>query len=443
MKVWERVRTGENYGYYGMKEAVFEDGDSWPWLVGADAPFAHVSFRCEGEVEWFGLSDLYFCETCSRVLSAHPRDVVDEIDAYYCPQSLDNLPSSEAMVNMQRSVRQFQCPVCEAIVVQKSRDGSFIFVCGYCRWTSDYAGLTGNSGPNLAEKALEMEKKSHETEQTLISELIKHFSQKEMDLLPATPSPQKETRKSVKERMEDAERELQAPLWKWEDADEAFESRTKKALTEPTVLQVPGEIQQLQEKLAEPLKRDAALPFRLKLRTKRSVRCRQCFNENQPSILVKTQINPLKGDSSMRTNVGAWFKKKSLAMDFLPRLSVRKPQGDGFLLIVTNPTDFPMEIRIDSEEWIFLAAYDEVEAIDHLFNPTANPKWNPPVSNASHLVRGSFLNKVLLTLPTEANTPHKLTWRQKHLEAGPSNLKAEKPLNSSLRIDFRISIGER
>ena len=49
-------------------------------------------------------------------------------------------------------------------------------------------------------------------------------------------------------------------------------------------------------------------PCRKLLLTKRSLRCRACVNAARPGILLKPQINPLTGDSSMRAK-SAWWKK--------------------------------------------------------------------------------------------------------------------------------------
>lgn len=61
--------------------------------------------RSLADGEKFCLFDLFFCEYCSQILSNNPLDIVQEIDSYYCPYSLENLSSQEAMKCSNRSMR--------------------------------------------------------------------------------------------------------------------------------------------------------------------------------------------------------------------------------------------------------------------------------------------------------------------------------------------------
>jgi hypothetical protein len=51
------------------------------------------------------------------------------------------------------------------------------------------------------------------------------------------------------------------------------------------------------------------LPLPMPLRSRKSRRCRAEIAEGRPGILLKTKLNPLEGDSSLRTSHGKWFKK--------------------------------------------------------------------------------------------------------------------------------------
>ena len=42
----------------------------------------------------------------------------------------------------------------------------------------------------------------------------------------------------------------------------------------------------------------------------------------RPGILLKPKVNPLEGDSSMRSNVGKWWQKDSSAISVLPSISL-------------------------------------------------------------------------------------------------------------------------
>jgi hypothetical protein len=54
---------------------------------------------------------------------------------------------------------------------------------------------------------------------------------------------------------------------------------------------------------------DALLPLAIPLRPRKSRRCRSELAEGRPGILLKPKLNPLEGDSSLRTGHGQWWKK--------------------------------------------------------------------------------------------------------------------------------------
>jgi hypothetical protein len=54
---------------------------------------------------------------------------------------------------------------------------------------------------------------------------------------------------------------------------------------------------------------ETLLPLSIPLRPRKSRRCRAELAESRPGILVKPKLNPLEGDSSLRTGHGQWWKK--------------------------------------------------------------------------------------------------------------------------------------
>jgi hypothetical protein len=54
---------------------------------------------------------------------------------------------------------------------------------------------------------------------------------------------------------------------------------------------------------------ETLLPLPIPLRPRKSRRCRAELAESRPGILVKPKLNPLEGDSSLRTGHGQWWKK--------------------------------------------------------------------------------------------------------------------------------------
>lgn len=90
------------------------------------------------EPELQQLGSLYFCDSCSKIVSR--KDLAEDVDSYYCPHCLENMPSSEAMLCGMRCSKCWECPVCGSTltpcVATKEKDQSYHFACGYCRWSS-------------------------------------------------------------------------------------------------------------------------------------------------------------------------------------------------------------------------------------------------------------------------------------------------------------------
>uniref|UniRef100_A0A0G4I7E4 Dynactin subunit 4 n=1 Tax=Chromera velia CCMP2878 TaxID=1169474 RepID=A0A0G4I7E4_9ALVE len=83
----------------------------------------------------FPIEELYFCDTCSKIRSRF--ELSEEIDSYYCPNCLENMPSSEAMIYLNRCSKCFECPVCfNTLIIIAPPEGGCIFSCQYCRWSS-------------------------------------------------------------------------------------------------------------------------------------------------------------------------------------------------------------------------------------------------------------------------------------------------------------------
>lgn len=183
--------------------------------------------------------------------------------------------------------------------------------------------------------------------------------------------------------------------WRWENIEGVRKQNQEKSLRipdlkafNPTITSPPADLhtypqenrttlaQRLHAPMTQPRTLDALYPQRVPLRTKRSVRCRQCLDNGAPNILIKAQINPLKGDSSVRMNVGSWFKKKSLAYDNIPRIiALRLELGteEFLVLLLTNPLEQAMKVEVllenneSEEEKSFKVAvdeYDELAEID-------------------------------------------------------------------------------
>jgi len=69
------------------------------------------------------------------------QDLSEDVDSYYCPHCLENMPSSEAMLCGMRCSKCWECPVCSStltpcIANPSSKEQTYHFACSYCRWSS-------------------------------------------------------------------------------------------------------------------------------------------------------------------------------------------------------------------------------------------------------------------------------------------------------------------
>eukprot|EP00916_Digyalum_oweni_P020564 GHVL01034276.1.p1 GENE.GHVL01034276.1~~GHVL01034276.1.p1 ORF type:complete len:317 (+),score=38.03 GHVL01034276.1:38-988(+) len=142
-------------------------------------PFAaRVEYKDQGG-RLFSLEEMYFCDGCSMLYSRF--DLTEEIESFYCPHCLDNLPSSEAMLYLARCSKCFECPICfNTLCTIVSHDSSCHLSCFYCRWNSRIVGLEANKAEALITMALQREKDS--PRKTEMSEIVNIFRKSSQEM---------------------------------------------------------------------------------------------------------------------------------------------------------------------------------------------------------------------------------------------------------------------
>jgi hypothetical protein len=105
----------------------------------------------------------------------------------------------------------------------------------------------------------------------------------------------------------------------------------------------------------QPVRRGDLLPLPVPLRVRESRRCRAELAEGRPGILLKPKLNPVEGDTSLRTGHGQWHKKDSSAVHVVPRVRVTGQAAVGntrFLLLkVSNPTLGSVRLRFAASSY--------------------------------------------------------------------------------------------
>ncbi|XP_031573185.1 dynactin subunit 4-like [Actinia tenebrosa] len=115
-------------------------------LLNADGEHVLLSCTCSALSP---LTRLYFCRHCIKLRCQ--LCVSHEVDSYYCPNCLENMPSAEAKLKKNRCANCFDCPSCgntlstrATAVAIPSEDKKtppqakkvYYLACGFCRWSS-------------------------------------------------------------------------------------------------------------------------------------------------------------------------------------------------------------------------------------------------------------------------------------------------------------------
>jgi dynactin-4 len=320
------------------------------------------------------------------------------VDSAYCPQCLSfhDVGTAASLGFCSRPTCK-RCPICTAVavvaVLLDDQDSKIAgYKCGYCSWSSKECNVTveitpGDDGsigkPQLVKAAEELgnllkdrivaQNASAETHHQAMLHAWEAVAKEEVrrgitgmtgsKMKKATLSQEDWSIEALEESIRDKRRallkescsvvggrELQTISLKEDEPtislDESMNDLSKTSLS----------LQSLNTFTA-PTSRSELLPLPIPLRPRKSRRCRAELAEGRPGILVKPKLNPLEGDSSLRTGHGQWWKKDSSAIHVLPRLRVVKHQqtasGDvhSFLLKVTNPTLGLIRMRFSPSQY--------------------------------------------------------------------------------------------
>ncbi|KAE9310297.1 hypothetical protein PR003_g20299 [Phytophthora rubi] len=351
------------------------------------------------------VSSLYFSETCEKLVCRLPGCSVEEFESYYCGNLLVNLPSKEASMYQNRSSRCFSCPTCETTLSTAFHESKqrFFFLCAHCRWDSLDLGLADDDPDALVMTAITRERQA--AHEDVFQALQSHYST--LSSASSTGNTLTSTtgaafgRSSSLQMLADSMKELQREHqmkkfrlqrmaemggWKYDQAlakvqekeqwlleqrrehqwpelqrqfaalptqgtswGEDTSEKTRETLEELAQKSDMGEVSTLHQRLLNPLDQsreaDRLFPFRPLLRVKRTWRCVESIERGTAGILVKPQISPMSGDSSLPVSA-SWFKKANLAAQYVPvvtfqRLPYRAEAGGVVecVLLVENPLD--------------------------------------------------------------------------------------------------------
>jgi dynactin-4 len=291
-----------------------------------------------------------FHATASRRLSSttedrFPPSTLTEVDSAYCPQCLSfhDAASAARLLFCSKATCQ-RCPICVTAVASVSaQDNVCCYQCGQCDWTSRECGLTVPlEGEEISkieltraaeELGFELSRRRQQEPTQLLDD---YFS----NLTGAWDKHSKASRTFLKPVKMGSNKDPQE-LWSVDTLEASLEDKRKlfynqdiandtQVLDESSGLSVQRlsmdettQVPQLDNSLstisihalqwqALPFAVDSRqdlLPLPTNYRVRRSRRCRAELAEGRPGIVLKPKLNPLEGDSSLRTGHGQWWRK--------------------------------------------------------------------------------------------------------------------------------------
>lgn len=307
----------------------------------------------EGHVAPLGLC---YHATASRRLSSsierHPPSTITEIDSAYCPHCLavHDVASASRLGFCPKPSCQ-QCPKCFSvlnIIIDDSK--RCFYTCGYCDWNSSETLATECADESQIDASVEAlgmklnesresKKKEEDATYDKILDSLEAFAVEELRRVkrPSHLYHQEKSRdwnmKALITSIDDRKKNMSSKEENCfgigthiPEPSEEFTKIIESSTVTSLLLSPPSELQPYQ------------LPLPMPLHPRKSRRCRAELREGRPGILVKPKLNPLEGDTSLRSGHGQWFKKDSSAVLVVPRVSVQSLQDNVVLLRVHNPT---------------------------------------------------------------------------------------------------------
>eukprot|EP00112_Aurelia_sp_Birch-Aquarium-sp1_P009591 Seg2094.6 transcript_id=Seg2094.6/GoldUCD/mRNA.D3Y31 product="Dynactin subunit 4" protein_id=Seg2094.6/GoldUCD/D3Y31 len=340
-----------------------------------------VLYRCSCKT-LKSISRLYFCRHCTKLRC--PECVSHEVDSYYCPNCLENMPSAEAKLKKNRCGNCFDCPSCcntlviraTAIIVPSSnplapksdetgkspsvKKMHYLF-CSFCRWTSRDAGLddqpsASGGWPELEhpkskeistlieyykqvahQEKLEREKKKLTKRKTYLHLMDRYGLA--LSLGKKKPgSPSSALASAILGKSKVAELtvpKIGEPISEVEELSEDYYTK------EVCIEEVPTIQQRLANPVQQPLKTSDLYPRHKQMLVRRSMRCKECEHN-----LSKPEFNP----SSVK------FKIQLGAMNYTPQLKIANVpsfalnKDEQIILTITNPVDSVMHVNFRQAE---------------------------------------------------------------------------------------------
>ena len=277
------------------------------------------------------LRDAYYVRRSGRLVCRSGAGVESSVDGLYCPQCLDALDLAKPAYAREATRLGYRCSSCAAcpscsspLSVRSAADGSdgsaVAYACGYCGYSSAGAGLVAGDAASLGRLLLDLEAKSSGA--LYLSGAI-DFWAREKASADAQSGAEGRAEEALRRSLGLSGGRRRSGRFLLSDLEAAQRSKAPPPAA-PDRPPFPRAADPGPAAEAFPGPR-AALPRRLALRPRLSLRCRRERLAGRPGLLRVPKVDPLEGDSSRRALSGQWWRLCSLAVHFVPRLTLWAP----------------------------------------------------------------------------------------------------------------------
>jgi len=415
------------------------------------------------------LSRLYWSSSSRFLVSRHPCSSIEEVLSSYCPQCLTRYMDDEVATYENRCPSCFQCPRCGCIltvVSGLSTDGVAsvkTLLCGFCAWRSDKNlenALIGEDKAAIETSIIEFERDNPtgESFKAILQSLKGEFNATSLSSLRAATTALPLSSSSSSSVAASADATLSSKLaldgivksekalinmanesgdnrWHIKDVEDMLEAkslllsqrgqqstghtngvnhsssqRSASIVQSNSSISITNLSQRLENEKFQSQHSSSAIPTRVRLMTKRTLRCRYDVENGKMSILVQPKSFPLEGDSSLKIQRGKWWVKDSSAVHEVPAIVVTKlPVFNGFAesgnsgggartdkdlniysvlhLKVTNPkdTDIQIALSLEGDRSRSESKDGEVESFENSSGAAATMQSiSDPIKNIKH-----------------------------------------------------------